>query len=66
LTFQRRLLTLWAWLMVLPLIGFLPQISQTCAIGLLSRINQNFVCKQQIVQDLEPFRQPGESLGMPG
>jgi DUF971 family protein len=32
--------------MVLPLIGFLPQISQTCAIGLLSRIGQNFVCKQ--------------------
>src|ERR1700758_4653367 len=36
LTFQRRLLTLWAWLMVLPLIGFLPQISQTCAIGTAS------------------------------
>jgi hypothetical protein len=29
-----------AWLMVLPVIGFLPQISQTCAIGLLSRIFQ--------------------------
>src|SRR5712691_11116936 len=31
LTFQRRLLTLWAWLMVLPNCGPLPHISQTCA-----------------------------------
>src|SRR5712691_4697100 len=33
LTFQRRLLTLWAWLMVLPNCGPLPQISQTCAMS---------------------------------
>src|SRR6202140_4157935 len=31
LTFQRRLVTLWAWLMLLPNCGPLPQISQTCA-----------------------------------
>jgi len=30
-TFQRRRDTLWAWLMVFPESGFLPQISQTCA-----------------------------------
>src|ERR1019366_5317303 len=33
LTFQRRLLTLWAWLMVFPNCGPLPQISQTRAIN---------------------------------
>src|SRR5271169_5531083 len=40
LTFQRRLLTLWAWLMVLPNCGPLPQISQTRAItlGILPRL----------------------------
>ena len=32
LMFQRRLVTLCAWLMLLPERGFLPQISQTCAI----------------------------------
>ena len=31
LTFQRRRDTLCAWLMVFPDCGFLPQISQTCA-----------------------------------
>src|ERR1700690_424722 len=31
LTFQRLRDTLWAWLMVFPNSGFLPQISQTCA-----------------------------------
>src|SRR6266849_9311803 len=36
LTFQRRLLTLWAWLMVFPNCGPLPQISQTRAITLES------------------------------
>lgn len=30
-TFQRRLLTLWAWLTIFPNCGFFPQISQTCA-----------------------------------
>ena len=30
-TFQRRLVTLCAWLMLLPDRGFLPQTSQTCA-----------------------------------
>jgi hypothetical protein len=30
-TFQRRRATLWAWLMVFPESGFLPQISHTCA-----------------------------------
>jgi hypothetical protein len=30
-TFQRRLVTLWAWLMRLPDCGFLPQISHCCA-----------------------------------
>jgi len=34
LTFQRRLLTLWAWLMVLPNCGPLPQTSHTRAITL--------------------------------
>jgi len=33
LTFHRRLLTLWAWLMVFPNCGPLPQISQTRAIN---------------------------------
>src|SRR5260370_30313912 len=36
LTFQRRLLTLWAWLIVFPNCGPLPQISQTRAITLES------------------------------
>ena len=31
-TFQRLRETLWAWLMMFPNCGFLPQISQTCAI----------------------------------
>ena len=31
LTFQRRLVTLWAWLMRFPACGFLPQISHCCA-----------------------------------
>ena len=31
LTFQRRLVTLWAWLMLLPNCGPLPQMSQTRA-----------------------------------
>src|SRR5438046_2828726 len=31
-TFQRRLVTLWAWLMLFPACGFLPQIAQICAI----------------------------------
>ena len=30
-TFQRRLVTLWAWLMLFPNCGPLPQSSQTCA-----------------------------------
>jgi hypothetical protein len=29
--FQRRLVTLWAWLMRFPACGFLPQISHCCA-----------------------------------
>jgi hypothetical protein len=33
LTFQRRLLTLWAWLILFPKRGRLPQISQTCAMN---------------------------------
>src|SRR4051812_38093211 len=32
-TFQRRLVTLWAWLMLFPACGFLPQIAQICAIN---------------------------------
>ena len=35
LMFQRRLVTLWAWLIRFPACGFLPQISHCCAIGLL-------------------------------
>ena len=31
LTFHRRLVTLWAWLILLPNCGPLPQISHTCA-----------------------------------
>jgi len=31
LTFQRRLVTLWAWLMRFPNCGFLPQTSHCCA-----------------------------------
>jgi hypothetical protein len=31
--FQRRRVTLWAWLIVLPKLGFLPQISQAIAIA---------------------------------
>ena len=31
LMFQRRLVTLWAWLMRFPACGFLPQISHCCA-----------------------------------
>src|ERR1035438_1481533 len=30
-TFQRRLVTLWAWLMLFAACGFLPQISHCCA-----------------------------------
>ena len=32
-TFQRRLVTLWAWLMRFPDCGFLPQISHCCAMS---------------------------------
>src|SRR6202044_714255 len=32
-TFQRRLVTLWAWLMRFPNCGFLPQISHSCAMN---------------------------------
>jgi hypothetical protein len=32
---QRRLVRLWAWLMLLPLTGFFPQISQTFAMVFL-------------------------------
>lgn len=39
---KRRLLTLWAWLTLLPTIGFFPQISHTFAIFLLHVI-QNFM-----------------------
>jgi hypothetical protein len=35
LTFQRRLVTLWAWLILFPNCGPLPQRSQTCAMKLL-------------------------------
>src|SRR4029077_9527468 len=38
LTFQRRLVTLWAWLMRFPACGFLPQISHCCAIDDSRRI----------------------------
>jgi len=31
LTFQRRLVMLWAWLTLLPVRGFLPQTEHTCA-----------------------------------
>jgi len=37
-TFQRLRETLWAWLMVFPNSGFLPQISQTCAMTAPGRI----------------------------
>src|SRR5260370_382877 len=37
LTFQRRLLTLWAWLILFPNCGPLPQISQTLAMSGSSR-----------------------------
>jgi hypothetical protein len=39
---KRRLVTLWAWLMLLPTMGFLPQISHILDMGrLLLGIDQN-------------------------
>ena len=37
---NRLLVTLCAWLTLLPLRGFFPQISQTCAIGILQNFHQ--------------------------
>ena len=44
-TFQRRLVTLWAWLMRFPDSGFLPQISHCCAMTAIDPfrgINRNY------------------------
>src|SRR5215469_14798937 len=54
--FQRRLVTLWAWLMRFPACGFLPQISHCCAIGLLPE-SSDLVGQTLILQDLAPIRQ---------
>ena len=39
LTFQRRLVTLWAWLMLFPNCGPLPQIAQICAMTAPDRLS---------------------------
>src|SRR5689334_23624218 len=43
LTFQRRLVTLWAWLMLFPNCGPLPQISHTCAMTTPEKIKAGYV-----------------------
>src|SRR5216684_3563879 len=53
LTFQRRRDTLWAWLMVFPNCGPLPQISQTCAMT-----TPDLMCETSILLELTWFRQP--------
>src|SRR5258708_28255973 len=44
-TFQRRLVTLWAWLILFPNCGPLPQISHTCAIHYSTSV-QNLIREQ--------------------
>ena len=55
LMFQRRLVTLWAWLMRFPACGFLPQISHCCAIGLLLPDNSDLVGETLILQEMSGF-----------
>src|SRR5690348_16307752 len=57
LMFQRRLVTLWAWLMRFPACGFLPHISHCCAIGLLLPNDSDLVGQTLILQELRRFRQ---------
>src|SRR5258706_10115841 len=58
-TFQRRLVTLWAWLMLLPNCGPLPQISQTLAMTAYSKWDQNLWGKALILPEFSRFRQTG-------
>src|SRR5437868_11846090 len=58
-TFQRRLVTLWAWLMLLPNCGPLPQISQTLAMTAYSKWDQNLWGKVLILPEFGRFRQTG-------
>src|SRR5437660_7115749 len=57
LMFQRRFVTLWAWLMRFPACGFLPQISHCCAIGLLLPNDSDLVGQTSILQEVGCFRQ---------
>src|SRR5437763_9035537 len=58
-TFQRRLVTLCAWLMLLPNCGPLPQISQTLAMTAHSRMVQNLCAKVLILPEFTQIRQTG-------
>src|ERR1051326_1773078 len=54
LMFQRRLVTLCAWLMRFPACGFLPQMSHCCAMD-CSQIGQVLVGKTRILESLPGF-----------
>ncbi len=62
LTFQRRLLTLCAWLMVFPNCGPLPQISQTRAINseVLPGLLPKPIAESTILQESAGFRQAAQ------
>src|SRR6266446_10092689 len=55
LTFQRRLVTLWAWLMRFPDCGFLPQISHCCAMTAVDPFR--ILTETSILPDSGRFRQ---------
>ena len=61
LTFQRRLVTLWAWLMRFPACGFLPQISHCCAITDPDPLGSSL--QTYILQQKTRFRQFKSPMG---
>ena len=52
LMFQRRLVTLWAWLMRFPACGFLPQISHCWAMAVTFQISSELVGQTVILTDI--------------
>jgi hypothetical protein len=63
--FQRRLVTLWAWLMRFPACGFLPQISHCCAIGLLLPNDSDLVGQASILPEFTGFGQSVLAVSQP-
>ena len=66
LMFQRRLVTLWAWLMRFPACGFLPQISHCCAMTTASDKEFRSCGQTPILPELGRIRQTGFESSGPG